>query len=343
MDKIRQSWATSSDSAAQSISEKIRTCWRRIWTGSGPEKDAYEPTIKIRTNPSGRILKPDRSIMVGPHEPEYFTDHERRGRVYIFNHASFKKYSKRDGSNEDVLNLKDALPKLGFRAEDITSFDNFTLDQIEEKLEEISQDDHSNCDMMVVFVLTHGEQDGKLHAYDREYTVNEIWEHFTADRCKSLVGKPKIFFIIACRGNKMDKGETIQVQTRKMSVTEIDAVRCQKTVSYTIPVWADFLTIYSTMEGYYSYRNPAEGTWYIQALCQEIKNFKQPNMHFLDFLTRVTRKVATSYQTMFDDPRLNNKKQCPFITSSLTKVINLKLMKTATDSVSEKERPKSYN
>lgn len=60
----------------------------------------------------------------------------------------------------------------------------------------VSKSDHSKSDMMVVFVLTHGERDGKIHAYDREYTVNEIWEHFTADKCETLKGKPKIFFVI---------------------------------------------------------------------------------------------------------------------------------------------------
>ena len=36
--------------------------------------------------------------------------------------------------------------------------------------------------------------------------LTQVWQPFTADRCPSLAGKPKLFFIQACQGNRMDKG-----------------------------------------------------------------------------------------------------------------------------------------
>ena len=36
------------------------------------------------------------------------------------------------------------------------------------------------------------------------------------------------------------------------------------------PDESDFLLAYSTVPGYYSYRNTVDGSWYIQILCQQI-------------------------------------------------------------------------
>jgi len=54
--------------------------------------------------------------------------------------------------------------------------------------------DHSNEDCLAVIMLTHGESD-ELYAYDIPYTVKEIWEPFTPSNCRTLAGKPKLFFI----------------------------------------------------------------------------------------------------------------------------------------------------
>jgi hypothetical protein len=59
----------------------------------------------------------------------------------------------------------------------------------------VSKDDHRNEDCIVVAVLTHGRGKGKLYAYDDYYKVDTLWSSFTADMCKSLAGRPKIFIV----------------------------------------------------------------------------------------------------------------------------------------------------
>lgn len=54
--------------------------------------------------------------------------------------------------------------------------------------------DHSDHDALVVVVLTHGEH-GILYAHDSVYKPESLWTAFTADKCKTLAGKPKLFFI----------------------------------------------------------------------------------------------------------------------------------------------------
>lgn len=53
---------------------------------------------------------------------------------------------------------------------------------------------HSLSDCLLVAVLTHGAN-GELCAYDDTYKYEKLWNNFTADRCPSLAGKPKIFIV----------------------------------------------------------------------------------------------------------------------------------------------------
>ena len=42
--------------------------------------------------------------------------------------------------------------------------------------------------------MSHGEENA-IYARDVTYPIPTLWEHFTADNCPSLAGKPKLFFI----------------------------------------------------------------------------------------------------------------------------------------------------
>src|SRR5690349_382479 len=114
--------------------------------------------------------------------------------------------------------------------------------------------------------MSHGDEDGKIFAADGLFTVQELWSPFVGNNCSSLIGKPKLFFIQSCRGKMTDPG--VLLKPRKMSDT-VDAKRFQE--YFAIPTLADLLVMYSTAEGYYSFRNPLDGSWFIQALCDELR------------------------------------------------------------------------
>ena len=59
----------------------------------------------------------------------------------------------------------------------------------------VAKEDHSDADCLIVTVLTHGKSSEIISAYDCFYQVKELWSPFTADKCLSLAGKPKIFII----------------------------------------------------------------------------------------------------------------------------------------------------
>jgi len=75
--------------------------------------------------------------------------------------------------------------------------------EIKTFLEEYSKDQSlKDCDVLVVFILTHG---GNNVIYGTDHVpvgVEEIFEMFSDDLCPNMRGKQKIFMINACRGSK---------------------------------------------------------------------------------------------------------------------------------------------
>lgn len=55
-------------------------------------------------------------------------------------------------------------------------------------------EDHTDADSLIVAAMSHGES-GFLHTTDNVYPVDMLWTPFLGDRCPSLAGKPKLFFI----------------------------------------------------------------------------------------------------------------------------------------------------
>ncbi|CAO1443301.1 unnamed protein product [Diamesa hyperborea] len=236
--------------------------------------------------------------------------HDKRGIALIFNHEKFidPVYSKRKGTKKDGDDLKDVLKKLNF---DVRYYMNLKLDEIKQILYEVSLEDHSNNDCLLVSVMSHGDKDDKILAQDEEYFVQELWENFIGDNCVSLIGKPKLFFIEASRGENIDFGVPHN--------DEVDSIKKE----FLIPKLADLLVLKSTAEGHHTFRNPSKGSWFIQALCEELKNnLKEIHLgdDFMQVLTRVNRRVA--FDKIANAPNnieYNNGKQMPNILSFLTK------------------------
>lgn len=171
--------------------------------------------------------------------------------------------------------------------------------------------------------MTHGSQDGKVFGADGQFMVQELWENFIGDKCPSLIGKPKLFFIQACRGSMTDPGilykPVPKTRLRLLSDT-VDARMFGGPTHFVIPTLADLLVMYSTAEGYYSFRNPADGSWFIQALCEELRENSHEDL--MSILTGVNRRVAFAKQSNIPhNSDYDAMKQMPNIVSMLTKTM----------------------
>lgn len=100
-----------------------------------------------------------------------------------------------------------------------------------------------SSDCIAFIIMTHGDDGDMLHAKDKIYNLDEmICKKFTATKCPSLGGRPKLFFIQACKGDNRDYGSCVVSD----SPGEHDANR---NTTYQIPNEADFFLAYATVPG----------------------------------------------------------------------------------------------
>ncbi|KAG7282005.1 hypothetical protein CRUP_020110 [Coryphaenoides rupestris] len=167
----------------------------------------------------------------------------------------------------------------------------------------VSKEDHSGSASFVCVLLSHGDE-GIFYGTDNFVPLKALTGLFRGDCCKTLVAKPKLFFIQACRGISLDNG------------IETDSSPDQS--SDRIPVEADFLYAYSTAPGYYSWRNTSNGSWFVQSLCDMLQQHSS-RLELMQIMTRVNHKVALEFESANSTPGFNCKKQIPCIVSMLTK------------------------
>ncbi|KAM7052425.1 caspase-6 isoform 2-T2 [Acridotheres tristis] len=248
---------------------------------------------------------------------EYKMNHQRRGVALIFNHEHFfwrLMLTDRRGTMADRDNLKRSLTELGF---EVRLFDDLKAEDVRQKIYEASMDDHSNADCFMCVFLSHGEDD-HIYAYDDKINIQTITDMFKGDKCRSLVGKPKIFIIQACRGDKHDDAVLAHDSTDSSSESLANETEVDAAAVYTLPAAADFIMCYSVAQGYYSHREIINGSWYIQDLCETLRKHGS-SLEFTELLTVVNRKVSYRRVGMCKNTNAIGKKQISCFTSMLTK------------------------
>ncbi|KAG4077747.1 hypothetical protein HA402_011176 [Bradysia odoriphaga] len=191
------------------------------------------------------------------------------------------------GTEKDQERLEKTFRKLGF---DVKTYNDRTTNEIKEILQKADDLDHQENDCIVVIVLSHGGEISQLEARDGTYAVDELWKPILDS--PSLFGKPKLFFIQACCGEKTDPGFTVISKDPKGD--DIDSVSAGFSSQYfKVPTKADLLVMYATYQGHFAFRNPDTGSVFIQTLCDEFDaNGVKDDLFYL--LTGVNRRVWLS-------------------------------------------------
>ncbi|GAU99251.1 hypothetical protein RvY_10281 [Ramazzottius varieornatus] len=236
----------------------------------------------------------------------YSMTYPRRGYAVIINNQTFTMRDTpfRKGSDRDAKSLEVVLWQLGFKVDVWT---DLTVRDMKDAMTYYAEKDHSDCDAFFFAMFSHGEE-GIIYGTDAKISQKSLSAPFTADKCKTLAGKPKIFVYQACRGDKLDEG---------VDLVEADAGN----VACRIPTEQDFLFVYSTVPGYFSWRNTEQGSWFIQHLCQLMsEQATSPDMDFLKLLTRVIYQVGMVCESNVPaDMKWHRKKQVPSFESALSK------------------------
>ncbi|KAM8843350.1 caspase-6-like [Synchiropus picturatus] len=246
---------------------------------------------------------------------EYRMNKKRRGLALIFNQERFfwrLGMPDRHGTNADRYNLEKRLLDLKF---EVKVYENYKQVEVWDKLNEAALADHSDADCFLLVFLSHGE-DEHVYTYDGKISIRDITALFKGDKCQSLVGKPKIFVLQACRGDKHDEPVCLPDDVDSEMITNEDVVDAG--VIRTLPAGADFIMCYSVAEGYYSHRETMNGSWYIQDLCELLQKYGD-SLEFTELLTLVNRKVSMRSVLRSNDKSSIGKKQVPCFASMLTK------------------------
>ncbi|KAF7711255.1 hypothetical protein HF521_000266 [Silurus meridionalis] len=233
---------------------------------------------------------PDHEGQVLPINP-YRMSSNPRGHCLIINNVDFVTPSKtRYGSNIDEESLKEVFQWLGFS---LDVYKNQTAEQMKNLLKNFSQKHHAG-DCFVCCIMSHGSAEGVYGTNEIIVTKDDIFGPFTGKSCPSLNGKPKVFLIQACRGNKRHPPVHVQADSYEEEAEAEDdmSVDMNSLQMISIPEDADFLIVRSTIKGYVSYREQANGTWFIQSLCKQLKKYCPMGEDLQSILLCVNKEVS---------------------------------------------------
>ncbi|XP_026111544.1 caspase-8-like [Carassius auratus] len=217
---------------------------------------------------------------------QYKIEQIPRGICVIINNVDFATMDVRRGSDEDQKCLAEVFRWLGFVVEEHR---NKTAAEMKYLLKDVGKTVHGDC--FVCCILSHGIEKGVCGTDGAVISVDEIREPFNGNNCQRLTGKPKLFFIQACRGKRNQ--QPVQVQADAPDDGESEMEEDGDNFDITIPVDTDFLIARSTIDGHLSYRSPKGGSWFIQSLCRNLQELCPMATDIQTILLHVNNEVSS--------------------------------------------------
>lgn len=258
---------------------------------------------------------------------EYDCTCPSRGMMIIINNEYFQTESSRPGSTIDANSIMKQFTDLGFS---VACHHNKRKDEMMSILKKAAKADHTQSDCFACAILSHGdvvkivdkkcpdryEREDVVYATDKIILLNEIVGLFTDKNCKTLQGKPRLFFIQACRGNELDPGVSVNV----IDGDELDSKKNEEIIEVTpCPLYKDCLIMYATPPGFFAFRRPDTGSWFIRALCEVMSRPEVRHQTLNRVLTSVIKLVSQEYESKSANQTISGRKQTPCFASMLLK------------------------
>lgn len=228
-------------------------------------------------------------------EIRYKMDHAHRGKALIINNQNFIDPNlKRNGSDKDVKSLKKLFKELKF---DVNVFNDLKIIEMRRIIGEYSSFDYTNDDCFVCVFMSHGNDGILLGSDEKKIQIEKLVEPFK--ECPSLIEKPKIFLIQACRGDENWGAYNFNQDSDQLNET-------LSSETSKIKQESDYLFIYSTIRGYVSMRDKKQGACFIQIFCEILSTYREEE--FCQILVMINNRVsAEEYQVSTFENRLTKK------------------------------------
>ena len=209
------------------------------------------------------------------------------GECVIINIEKFESPGSRDriGSNADVENIRATFRQLNFK---VSVEENLTSEELTKYMKRRANDTSLyNVGVFVCFLMSHGEE-GMISGSDGNHVeLDSIINSFKNDKCAALKGKPKVFFVQACRGNTVDA----PINDRGLMV---DNIATETRNCSAQPQDADLIVCQATTKGKVAVRTDT-GSWYIDTVCNVIRK----TFHFEDLNgmhTKINNQISKKGQ-----------------------------------------------
>ena len=222
----------------------------------------------------------------------------RNGKILIINQQRFTRDANpalktllppsalkdRQGTDIDKNALSKLFEDFGYK---VQVKENLTHDKIIDAVDKfVRQSSNDGTDAIFVCILSHGSEGTVYGSNSIPVQVKDIKILITTELLADI---PKVLLIQACQGN--DFLTKTQTPEPKIQTFEPKIQHDGPKSSATATKFGDFVTFWSSIEGFASFRHTQEGSWFIQSICKMIEK-KYETSHLLDIFTDVIHTVS---------------------------------------------------
>ncbi|XP_053222755.1 caspase-3-like [Podarcis raffonei] len=186
------------------------------------------------------------------------------------------KLTSRPGARREADRIFKALSKCHYA---VKIHLDLTAKKIEELYEEECHADHG--EFFVSILSSHGEEGIIYDCEGQPVQLKRIFQILEPERCHKLAGKPKIFFIQACRGVEIDQGVWLQTDSGEAQT---------ECFSHYLSIPQDTAVMYSCSPGYASFINRWE-SMFLKALLDLLEG-EECHLEVASLMTRISGTVA---------------------------------------------------
>ena len=221
------------------------------------------------------------------------------GIALIINNEKFTSNPPRKGTTIDERNLMHIFRYLGYKVE--VHRDQKSQEMLEIMIQ-MGGRSHEMYDSFVCCILSHGTEDHIYGINGEKLSLHELTEKVNAIHCLTLRGKPKLFFLQACRGKLKDVAVSVTTDSAGENVPAHNpqpvtpsGVMSRKITTDSdneISTTTDFYFGHATPLDFVAWRDEEHGSWYVSELCRSLcEMYRYASLD--NIMNEVRRHVAT--------------------------------------------------